>query len=50
MRLLASALLILSGAIAANARQLNVNVAIFLVFVGVVMFGVEYLRLVRSDD
>ncbi len=50
VRLLAAALVVLSGAIAANASQLDVNVGIFLILVGVVMLIAEYFRSLRSGD
>lgn len=50
LRLLASVLVVLSGAIAANASQLDVNVGIFLILIGVVMLFAEYFRSLRSGD
>lgn len=50
VRLLVSAFVILGGAIAANAREIDVNVGIFLILVGAVMLFVEYVRSLRSDD
>jgi hypothetical protein len=42
VRLLVSALVIVGGAIAANANELDVNVGIVLILVGAVMLFVEY--------
>lgn len=50
VRLLVSAVVILGGAVAANARALDVNVGVFLIIVGAVMLFVEYFRSLRSDD
>ena len=50
VRLLVSALVIVGGAIAANANELDVNVGIVLILVGAVMLFVEYFRSMRSDD
>lgn len=50
IRLLVSVLVVLSGAIAANASQVDVNVGIFLILVGVVMLFTEYFRSLRIGD
>jgi hypothetical protein len=50
VRLLISALVLLSGAIASNSSQLNVNVGIFLILVGAAMLFVEYFRSFSSKD
>jgi hypothetical protein len=50
VRLLISALVLLSGAIASNSSQLNINVGIFLILVGAAMLFVEYFRSFSTKD
>ncbi len=50
VRLLISALVLLSGAIASNSSQLDVNVGILLILVGATMLFVEYFRSFSSKD
>jgi hypothetical protein len=50
VRLLVAALVLLSGAIASNSSQLDINVAIVLILVGAAMLLVEYVRSMRSED
>jgi hypothetical protein len=50
VRLLISALVLLSGAIASNSSQLDVNVGLFLILVGAAMLFVEYFRSFSSKD
>jgi hypothetical protein len=50
VRLLISALVLLSGAIASTSSQLDVNVGLFLILVGAAMLFVEYFRSFGSKD
>lgn len=43
-RLIAAAIALLAGAIAASATNLNINVGIAIIFVSGIMFIAEYVR------
>lgn len=50
VRLWISASILLSGAIASNSSQLDVNVGLALIIIGAALVLTEYVRSFRQDD